>query len=71
MEMLCLPCGGLGHWLWRWPGVTEEDHHGIASFRVGGKIFATVPDVDHIRVMVDEDEIRAAVAEKSRCVPRV
>jgi hypothetical protein len=25
------------------PGVTEEDHHGITSFRVDGKIFATVP----------------------------
>ena len=45
------------------PGVTEEDHHGIAWFRVGGKIFATVPDAAHIRVMVDESEIRAAVAE--------
>ena len=45
------------------PGVTEEDHHGITSLRVGGKIFATVPDADHIRVMVDETEIRAAVAE--------
>jgi hypothetical protein len=45
------------------PRVTEEDHHGIISFRVGGKIFATVPDADHIRVMVDETEIRAAVAE--------
>jgi len=45
------------------PGATEQDHHGIASFRVDGKIFATVPDDDHIRVMVDEAEIRAAVAE--------
>jgi len=45
------------------PGVTEEDHHGMGSFRVDGKIFATVPDVDHIRIMVDEGEIRAAVAE--------
>jgi hypothetical protein len=45
------------------PGATEQDHHGIAPFRVGGKIFATAPDNDHIRVMVDEAEIRAAVAE--------
>ena len=45
------------------PEVTEQDHHGIASFRVGGKIFATIPDVDHMRVMLDENEIRAAVAE--------
>lgn len=45
------------------PESTEEDHHGLASFRVRGKIFATVPDDSHLRVMVDEVEIRAAVAE--------
>ena len=45
------------------PGATEADHHGITSFRVGGRIFATVPDVGHIRIMVDESEIRAAAAE--------
>jgi hypothetical protein len=45
------------------PEATEEDHHGMASFRVRGKIFATVPDSTHLRVMVDEMEIRAAVAE--------
>ena len=26
------------------PEATEQDHHGMASFRVRGKIFATVPD---------------------------
>jgi len=45
------------------PQVTEQDHHGIASFRVRGKIFATMPDDEHLRVMVDEDEIRAAASE--------
>ncbi|HLN43044.1 MAG TPA: MmcQ/YjbR family DNA-binding protein [Acidimicrobiales bacterium] len=45
------------------PEVTEEAHHDLASFRVRGKIFATVPDDTHLRVMVDEMEIRAAVAE--------
>ena len=35
----------------------------MVSFRVRGKIFATVPDDTHLRVMVDEMEIRAAVAE--------
>ena len=45
------------------PEVTEEPHHDMASFRVRGKIFATVPDDTHLRVMVDEMEIRAAVAE--------
>lgn len=45
------------------PETIEADHHGIASFRVCGKIFATLPDDEHIRIMVDEAEIRAAVAE--------
>jgi len=45
------------------PEVTEEPHHDLSSFRVKGKIFATVPDDTHLRVMVDETEIRAAVAE--------
>ncbi len=44
------------------PGTTEEDHHGMISFRVKGKIFATVPDTTHLRVMIDEMEIRAAAA---------
>jgi hypothetical protein len=35
----------------------------LPSFRVHGKIFATVPDKAHVRVMVDEGEIRAVVAE--------
>ena len=46
-----------------WPEVYEQDHHGIVSFRVRGKIFATVPDERHLRVMAGEAEIRAAVAE--------
>jgi hypothetical protein len=44
------------------PETTEEAHHDMSSFRVRGKIFATVPDDAHLRVMVDEPEIRAAVA---------
>jgi hypothetical protein len=44
------------------PEATEQDHHGMGSFRVRGKIFATVPDNTHIRVMVDEDEIRNVAA---------
>jgi len=44
------------------PEATEQDHHGMPSFRVRGKIYATVPDDEHIRIMLDEHEIRAAVA---------
>jgi hypothetical protein len=46
------------------PEVTEPDHHGMASFRVRGKIFATVPDDEHVRIMLDENGIRSAVAEE-------
>lgn len=45
------------------PEVIEEPHHEMASFRVRGKIIATVPDPEHMRVMLDEQEIRAAASE--------
>lgn len=46
------------------PGVTEEPHHDVSSFRVHGKIFATVsPDGDHLHVFVDDVEADAATAE--------
>ena len=32
------------------------------DFRVGGKIFATLPDDEHLHVMLPEDRIRAIVA---------
>lgn len=35
----------------------------MVSFRVGNKIFATVPDHEHVRIMVDESEILAATSE--------
>jgi len=43
------------------PEATEQDHHGMASFRVQGKIFATVPDAHHLHVMLDEFRTHAAV----------
>lgn len=44
------------------PEAVEADHHGSPSFRVGGKIFATLPDEAHLHVMAAEDEIRALAA---------
>ncbi len=41
--------------------VTEEDHHGRPSFRVGGRILATLWDEGHMNVMLDEPGIRTAV----------
>jgi hypothetical protein len=46
------------------PEVTEEPHFDMSSFRVRGKIFATVPaDEAHLHVFVDELETDACVAE--------
>jgi hypothetical protein len=46
------------------PETTEEPHFDMASFRVRGKIFATVPpDGEHLHVFVGEGEVHAAVAE--------
>jgi hypothetical protein len=47
------------------PGATEEPHFDMASFRVRGKIFATVPpDGTRLHVFVDEAEVEACVAEE-------
>ena len=43
------------------PEAVEQDHHGRPSFRVGGRIFATLWNQDRMNVMVDEDGIRTAV----------
>jgi|SRR5215210_2720427 len=46
------------------PEVIEQDHHGRPSFRVGGKIFATQWDPEHVNVMLDEDGIRTAIQDE-------
>ena len=43
------------------PEAVEQDHHGRPSFRVAGRIFATLWDERHLNVMVDEPGIRTAV----------
>lgn len=43
------------------PEAIEHDHHGRPSFRVGGRIFATLWDAEHVNVMLDEDGILTAV----------
>ena len=46
------------------PGASEEPHFDMASFRVRGKIFATVsPDEARLHVFVGEQEVEAFVAE--------
>ena len=44
------------------PEAVEQDHHGKPSFRVGGKIFATLWNEGRMNVMVDEGGIRTAIA---------
>jgi hypothetical protein len=46
------------------PEATEEPHFEKSSFRVGRKIFATVPAGGRfLHVFVDENEVRASVAD--------
>jgi hypothetical protein len=46
------------------PGAYEQAHFEKSSFRIGGKIFATVPPGGrHLHVFVDEHEARASVAD--------
>jgi hypothetical protein len=43
------------------PEAVEQDHHGRPSFRVAGKIFATLWDEEHVNVMLDEGGILTAI----------
>jgi hypothetical protein len=43
------------------PEAVEQDHHGRPSFRVGGKIFATLWNEGRMNVMLDEGGIRTAI----------
>lgn len=46
------------------PEATEEPHFDYSSFRIGKKIFATVPpDGLHLHIFVDEPSVLALVAE--------
>jgi hypothetical protein len=44
------------------PDCVEQDHHGFPSFRVAGRIFATLPQPDRLRAMLDEHGILSAAA---------
>jgi hypothetical protein len=45
------------------PEAVEQEHWGNPSFRVRGRIFATVPDERHLNVMIDPFDVEAAVRE--------
>jgi hypothetical protein len=44
------------------PEAIEQDHHGFPSFRVRGKIFATLPNAQRLNVFIDLDELPAVLA---------
>jgi hypothetical protein len=43
------------------PEAVEQDHHGRPSFRVCGRIFATIWNDTRMNVMLDEDGIRTSL----------
>ena len=50
------------------PEAIEQDHHGRPSFRVSGKIFATLWDEERMNVMTDEGGVLSAVhSEPETC----
>jgi hypothetical protein len=52
------------------PEAVEHDHHGRPSFRVGGRIFATLWSDERMNVMLDEGGILTAVeASPGVCEP--
>jgi hypothetical protein len=51
------------------PEATEAPHHDMTSFRVAGKIFATLPpELDRVHIFVAADEVAAYVAEYPEAV---
>ena len=45
------------------PEAVEQEHWGNPSFRVRGRIFATLPDEGHANLMIDPFDVEAAVRE--------
>jgi hypothetical protein len=53
------------------PEAVEQDHHGRPSFRVGGKIFATLWTDERMNVMLDEGGILTAVEAAPQACEKV
>jgi hypothetical protein len=45
------------------PGSHEADHWGNPSFRVRDRIYATMPDPQHLNVMIDPFDVDAVIRE--------
>jgi hypothetical protein len=48
------------------PETVEQAHWGNPSFRIRGRIFATVPDEDHLNVMLDAFDVEPVVRDDPR-----
>jgi hypothetical protein len=53
------------------PEAVEQDHHGRPSFRIAGKIFATLWDEQNMNVMLDEGGVLTAVQRDPRTYEEV
>jgi hypothetical protein len=53
------------------PEAVELDHHGRPSFRVGGKIFATLWNERRMNVMLDEGGVLTAVEASPKACEEV
>jgi hypothetical protein len=45
------------------PETIEQEHFGNPSFRIRGRIFATVPDDSHVNVIIDPFDVDGVVRE--------
>ena len=53
------------------PEAVEQDHHGRPSFRVRGKIFATLWTDERVNVMLDEGGVLTAVGDEPEACEEV
>jgi hypothetical protein len=52
------------------PGAAVQEHHGRPSFRVAGRIFATLWDARHLNVMLEPARIEALASDREGvCLP--
>lgn len=48
------------------PETLEQEHFGNPSFRIRGRIFATVPDDGHVNVMIDPFDVDGVVRDNPK-----
>ena len=53
------------------PGVEESSHHGRPDLRVGGKIFATLPEGERVNTKIEPHNLEALVHRDPEVFSRV